>query len=340
MQRVGASELTVPTLGLGTGPLGGMKASVNDAQSDSVLDQAWVSGIRFFDTAPWYGTTQSEHRLGRYLRNKPRDEFVVTTKVGRVFKRPDRGFDFERSQWRERWPGGLPFVPHFDYSAGPILRSWEDSLQRLGLPRVDGLAIHDLDPRHRKTDAGVDGGFRQLDQEGGFAALQDLKRSGEIAAIGAGINLPGLIPRFLEHFDIDYFVLAMPYTLLDQQALAEELPLCEARGASVIIGAPFASGILATGTTAEATYQYKRADEPVRERVRAIETVCDAFDVPIAAAALQFPVAHPAVVSVIPGADTANHVQANVAAFGIEIPSELWAALKEKGLIAADAPVP
>lgn len=337
--KVGSSDLTVPALGLGTGPLGGM-VPFTDKQADAVLDQAWRSGLRLFDTAPWYGNTQSEHRVGRFLRNRPREDFVLTTKVGRVMKRPDLDYDFDKSPWRKRWPGGLPFVPHFDYGADQIRRSYEDSLSRLGLPRVDGLAIHDLDLGHRKTEAEVDRGFAQLDQGGGYAVLDELKRSGEIGAIGAGINRLGYIPRFLEHFDMDYFILAGPYTLLDQEALASELALCDKRGASVIIGSPFASGILATGVVAEALHRYAPAEAEIRERVARIQAVCAAFDVPLTAAALQFPMAHPAVISIIPGADSADHVVANCRAFDVKIPGALWTELKAQGLIVDEAPVP
>ncbi|MEM7023997.1 MAG: aldo/keto reductase [Pseudomonadota bacterium] len=340
MTTVGSSNLTLPPLGLGTAPIGGLHADTSDDDSRAVLEQAWQEGIRYFDTAPWYGNTQSEHRLGAFLRKQPRDDFVVATKVGRLYRRPERDFDFEASAWRQRWPGGLPFVPHFDYSYDQILRSYEDSLARLGLNRVDALTIHDLDIRHQKTEEAIARGFEQLSEGGGFKALEELKRSGEIRAIGAGINLPGYIPRFLERFDLDYFLLAMPYTLIGQEALAEELPLCQQRGASVIIGAPFASGILATGAVEGATYRYVAAPQQILDKVARIEAVCASFDVPLTAAALQFPLGHETVVSVIPGADGPAHVSANVAATGHPIPAAFWSELKAQGLIDPDAPVP
>lgn len=340
MQTVGSSDLQLPELGLGTGPLGGLTTEMTNADARAVMDRAWQDGIRYFDTAPWYGNTQSEHRVGAFLREKPRSAYAITTKVGRVYKRPALDFDFEASAWRQRWPGGLPFVPHFDYTFDHIYRSYEDSLARLGLNQVDALTIHDLDIRHHKTQGAIDRGFDQLSSGGGYQALQELKRAGEIEAIGAGINLPGSIPRFLEHFDLDYFIVAMPYTLLDQDALAHELPLCDQHNASVIIGAPFASGILATGATNNARYAYAAADQPIVDKVTRIAAICASSGVSLPAAALQFPLAHPAVISVIPGADSPEHVSANVSAAKQAIPPQFWTELKANSLLDPSAPVP
>lgn len=337
--KLGQSELLVPKIGLGCGPLGGNKP-ISDTQAQAVLDAAWQSGVRYFDTAPWYGNTRSEHRVGRFLRSKSKDEYRITTKAGRLYRRPADLAAFHRSVWAKRWPGGLPFEPYFDFSHDAILRSYEDSLMRLGLPSIDGLAIHDLDIRHQKSEEGIERGFRQLEKEGGFKALTRLKESGEIQAIGAGINFPGLIPRFLERFEIDYFLLAMPYTLLDQQALDEELPACMEAGSSVLIGAPFASGILATGACKGAQYAYADASEHVLQRVRLFEVVGEQFDVPLRAAALQLPLGHPSVASVIPGAETAGQVTGNIEAFKRDIPKDFWEALVERGLIDPRTPFP
>ncbi len=337
--KIGRSDLELPPLGFGGGPLGGLDPQLTDAMAAAVLDAAWSEGLRHFDTAPWYGNTQSEHRLGRFLREKPRRHFTLTTKVGRIYRRPDRDFAFEASPWHRRWPGGLPFVPQFDYSHDGIMRSYEDSLTRLGLTRVDGLAIHDLDLRHHTTPEAVAAGFAQL-EAGGYRALRELKESGEISAIGAGINMPGLIPRFLKRFEIDYFILAMPYTLLDQDAVREELPLCRQHGSSVIIGAPFASGILATGAVAGARYGYRPASQAVLDSVARIERICDAHHVSLAAAALQFPLAHPVVAATIPGAETVDQVRANAASFREVIPAGFWRDLVEEDLLADGVPVP
>ena len=241
---------------------------------------------------------------------------------------------------QSRWAGGLPFDLRFDYTRAGVLRSYEDSLMRLGLNRVDALLIHDLDLRHQKTEEGVRAAFEQLEAGGGYAALAELKAGGEIRAIGAGINHTGMIPRFLERFEIDFFLVAMPYTLLDQPALAEELPLCLERGASVVIGAVFASGILARGPAAGALYAYQPAADDVLERTRRIAAVCARHDVPLAAAALQFPLHHPAVASVIPGPDSPAQVRANLQHMRQVVPADFWAELKAARLIDPAAPTP
>lgn len=305
-----------------------------EAQADAVLEAAWNAGVRYFDTAPWYGNTLAEHRLGRALWRRPRDSFVVTTKIGRVYRRPANpaGFDFPR------WKGGLPFELRFDYGRDAVQRSYEDSLQRLGLNTLDALAIHDLDLRFHRDEDRVTHHLDQLDNGGGFRALEELKRTGEIRAIGAGINHTGMIPRFLERFEVDYFLVAMPYTLLDQDALDTELALCASRGASVVIGAPFASGILATGAVPGARYRYAAAAPDILERVRSIEAVCTRHEVPLPAAALQFPLFHPVVSATIPGADAPGQIEANVAHLRRTIPQAFWMDLKASGLLRSDAP--
>jgi D-threo-aldose 1-dehydrogenase len=239
-----------------------------------------------------------------------------------------------------RWPGGLMFDLRFDYTRDGIRRSYEDSLMRLGINTVDALVIHDLDFKHQTTEEGVQDAFRQLDDGGGFAVLQELKDRGEICAIGAGINHLGMIPRFLERFEIDYFLIAMPYTLLDQPALDRELPLCEEHGVGVVIGAVYASGILATGARPGAQYGYQPADDEVLTRARRMAEICQRHDVPLAAAALQFPLGHPAVASVIPGADSPEQVRQNLDNMRRPIPADLWAELKREKLIRDDAPIP
>lgn len=332
------TDLDLPRFGFGCASLGGSNLKVNAKTAEIVLEEAWNRGVRYFDTAPWYGNTLSEHRTGAFLRDKPRDEFILTTKVGRLYNRPPLGYDFESTPLRRRWPGGLAMLPSFDYSYDGILRSYEDSIQRLGITRLDALTIHDLDTRHHSADGAVDFGLDQL-SDGGYRALDELKSSGEIRAIGVGINLPGFIPRFLERFDIDYFITSMPYTLLDQSALAEELPLCALRGSKVIAGAPFASGILATGTIPGAQFAYQNASDEVVAKVAAIEAICAKHDVPLATAALQFPLAHPAVCSMLFGADTPAQLAGNIAALDTAIPDAFWQDLKVAGLIDAAAPV-
>ncbi len=333
-RMLGRTGIALTQLGLGTAPLGDLYQIIPEEEAGATLAAAWEAGIRIFDTAPWYGRGQAEHRAGRFLYRQDRDAFVLSTKVGRVLSAPQDAARFDRGMWA----GGLPFDLRFDYSYEGILRSFEDSLQRLGLPRIDLLLIHDLDFQYHATEARVAAYLGQL-ATSGWRALEELRRSGRIRGIGAGINELGMIPRFLDLFDIDFFLIASRYTLLEQEALAAELPRCAARGVGILIGGVFNSGILATGAVAGAKYEYAEAGPEVLERVRRIEAVCRRHDVTLAAAALQFPLGHPAVAAVIPGAISPEQVRANVALMRQEIPAALWSDLKAEGLIRQDAPV-
>lgn len=339
-RQVADTDWFVTQLGFGGGTLGDPDEVTESWQAEATLASAFEAGIGYFDTAPWYGNTLSEHRIGHFLRTRPRGDYTLATKVGRVYFRPKYPDGFSSCPWASRWKGGLAFDLRFDYTAQGIERSYQDSLQRLGINSVDALTIHDLDLKHQKNEEGVRRGFEQLEQGGGFATLEALKSRAEIKAIGAGINHIGMIPRFLEHFDIDYFLVAMPYTLLDQSALDDELPLCQSRGVSIIVGAVFASGILATGAHKGAQYGYQPADESTLDKVNRIEAVCRRHRCPLAAAALQFPLAHPQVVCVIPGANASQQVQQNLTHMTHAIPDELWAELKQQGLVRRDAPTP
>ena len=291
---------------------------------------------RLLDTSPWYGNGKSELRFGLFCASSPRDSFLLSTKIGRVYSRctdPDHPS-------QQRWRGGLPFCPQFDYTREGVRRSYEQSLLRLGINSVDALLIHDIDEGHQKSAEGVEQRFRELSDGGGFEVLASLKASGEIKAIGAGVNRPGMIPKFLSRYPIDFFLLAMPYTLLSQDALAEELPLCISHGVSIIVGAPFASRNPRQWPVPGATYGYSTASENIRERVRKLMLVCERHAVPLGAAALQFPLGHPAVASVIPGPNAPDQVRTNLQWFNHEIPMPFWNELKDRGLIRAEAPVP
>ena len=336
MSRIGQTSLEVTRLGFGGATLGDARETLDEHTAEATLVAAYEAGIRYFDTAPWYGTGKSEHRFGHVLRTKPRDSYAISTKVGRVLVRPDDPATFKP----ERWAAGLPFVVRFDYTYDGVMRAYEDSLQRLGINTVDALLIHDLDFGYHGDEAGVRARFDELDRGGGYRALRTLKDRGEIQAIGAGINVTGFIPRFLERFELDVFLVAMPYTLLAQDALDAELPLVQERGASVVIGAPFASGILARGPDDQPTYGYKPAEAPVVERTRRIREVCGRYGVPLGSAALQFPFGHPAVASIIPGPNAPDQVRANVDWMRVDIPADLWPELKTEGLLRPDAPTP
>ncbi|MGI9524998.1 MAG: aldo/keto reductase [Hyphomicrobiaceae bacterium] len=333
---VAATTMTVTSLGFGSGTLGDPNDITSDHQAELTLEGAFGAGVTYFDTSPWYGNGKSEHRVGRVLRTKPRDQFVLSTKVGRVYKRPADPATFHQSRWR----GGFQFDLEFDYTRSGVLRSYEQSLMRLGMTEIDALLIHDLDPRHQRNEEGVQLGLSQLDDGLGYQTLTDMRASGEISAIGAGVNHTGMIPRFLERFDIDFFLVAMPYTLTDQDMLEAELLLCEERGVSIVIGAPFASGILATGAIPGALYRYQPATEEIIERVGRIEKICSSHKVPLAAAALQFPFGHPSVVSVIPGPNSPEQFRQIYQWMRVQIPTDMWEELKESGLLDRRAPVP
>lgn len=336
LNRVANTGLEVTRMGFGGGTLGDPNEIISEVRSLETIDAAFSAGIKFYDTAPWYGNGKSEHRLGTYLRNQPRDSFSLNTKVGRYYTRPDDVGAFQQP----RWLGGLPFEVNFDYTAGGLERSYRESLLRLGLNRVDSLVIHDLDIKFHQTEEAVDARFKELIDGGGYAYLKSLKARGEIKAIGVGINFAGLMPRFLNYCDIDFFLVAMPYTLLDQPTLEEAFPMCEARGVSVISGAVFASGILATGVVGNALYGYQPAREEALRRVSAMEEVCERYQIPLGAAALQFPLGHPIVSSVIPGMNSPAIVRKNLEWFQLDIPDDLWAELKSGGLLGEEVPVP
>ena len=334
-RRLGRTQVEVTQLGFGGAGLGDLFEVIPEAQAAATLQAAWDAGIRYYDTAPWYGLTQSEHRFGRALYRQPRRDFVLSTKVGRTMHAVHDAETYDRGMWS----GGLPFRVRFDYSYDGVMRSFEDSLQRLGLARIDLLLIHDLDIGYHRTSARVEALLTEL-HNGGARALAELRADGRIGGFGAGINVLGMIPRFLDLIDVDFFLVALPYTLLDQPVLDSEFPRCAERGIGLVIGAVFASGILATGAVQGARYAYAVATPEMLAKVARIEAVCERHGVPLAAAALQFPFGHPSVASVIPGGLAPEHVTRNVAAFRHPIPPALWAELKHEGLLRADAPTP
>jgi D-threo-aldose 1-dehydrogenase len=332
-RRVGSTALELPIFGFGSAHIGELYNKVSEPQSQATLDAAWDAGVRYYDTAPWYGRGLAEHRTGGFLRTKSRSEFKLTTKVGRTLHRPKDPASFDRSPWT----GGFNFEVRFDYSYDGIMRSYEQSLQRMGLDTADALIVHDLDEGYHGEQykahlkALVDSGMR---------ALTELKSSGDIAAIGMGINTDHALEAIATTVDLDFVLVAMPYTLLSQASLSTGMATCQRRGVSVIIGAPFASGILVTGSGGNAKYGYAAAPTDVQAKVRGIEAICRDHGVALPAAALQFPLAHPAVVSIIPGAAQPREVSENVASLQFAIPAAFWTDLKAKGLIDPAAPVP
>lgn len=328
MVRLPRSGLKLTALGMGCTGIGGLFQAVKEAEARAAVDEAWLLGLRYFDTAPFYGFTLSEHRLGAALRERPRDSYVISTKAGRLMQ-PDASV----RPGENDWAAPLPFRPVFDYSYGGILRSHEDSLQRLGLARIDMLFVHDIG---RMTHgARHEHHWQQLTAGGGFKALEELRRGGQIAAIGLGVNEAEVVHDSMQEIDLDCTLLAGRYTLLDQSSLSPLLAACERAENAIVIGGPFNSGIL----VGNRKFNYVDASEALLQRVAQLALVCREFSVPLPAAALQFPMAHPAVVSCIPGGRDVAQLRQNAAWFELPIPAELWSVLKARGLIDASAPV-
>jgi D-threo-aldose 1-dehydrogenase len=284
-------------LGLGTAPIGGLYEAVQDDTAHAVVERAWELGLRYFDTAPLYGAGLAERRLGAVLRGKPREEFAISTKVGRLL-RPGES----------EWHGAPALVDYFDFSHDATLRSLEESLQRLGLDRVDVAFVHDPDDH---LDEALAGSFR---------ALQRLRDEGVVRAIGVGANSVEVHCRFAREADPDVFLVAGRYTALDRSAADELLPLCEQHGIGVIAGGVFNSGVLAGGDT----FDYKRAPPEVVARVERLRETCARHGVPLPAAAVQFPLRHPAVGAVLVGCTTPEEVEEDVRLANLEVPDALW----------------
>lgn len=327
--RLPRGGLELSRLGLGCAQLGGLFHPMRDADAAALVDAAWELGIRYFDTAPYYGFTLSEHRLGALLRARARSEYAISTKAGRLL-RPDPGVQPGECGWAEP----LPFRPHYDYTHDAILRSHEDSLQRLGMDRVDILYVHDIG---RVTHGGQAAHYwDQLTRGGGLRALTRLREEGVIKAFGLGVNEWEVIAAAMDECPLDCVLLAGRYTLLEQASLEPLMDRCASSGTAVVIGGPFNSGILAGSNK----FNYEDAPAEIVERVQAIGAVCSRFGVPVPAAALQFPMAHPAVVSIIPGAQDAAQLKQNAAWFAQPLPQALWDALTGAGLVDRRAPLP
>lgn len=331
-REIGRTGVFVTSLGFGGAAIGNLYAEASDDQARECLHAAYDSGIRFFDTAPMYGHGLSEHRIGEALRQKPRDSFVLSTKVGRML-RPVPDEDVGESIF----PGRLPFASTFDYSYDAVMRSVEDSLQRLGFNRIDIALLHDVESRTHGAEA-ADRRFHEA-MDGGYRALDKLRSEGTIGAIGCGGNEWQAAERLARAGNFDCFLLAGRYTLLEQASLDSFLPYCEERNISVIIGGPYNTGILATGAVPDAYFDYAPASEAILEKVRRIEAICRDHRTPLAAAALQFPLHHPAVSSVIPGSRSVNELASNLDNMNFAISPDLWSELKSAGWLREDAPV-
>jgi len=332
-RRIGRTALSVTELGLGAAPLGNLYQPVSDSSAAGIVRGGLDGGIRYVDTAPYYGFGLSERRVGDLLRGQR--DVVLSTKVGRLLV-PAAAAD--TSSERHGFASPVPFEPVFDYTRDGILRSFEASLQRLGLAQIDILYVHDIG---RQTHGELDALYRsQLLDSGGLEALTDLRRGGAVSAIGLGVNEIEVCLDLIQKADFDVLLLAGRYTLLEQGALDQLLPRCLESCTSIVVGGPFNSGVLAAGSSGGGHYNYAPVPPEVRERVRALEAVCAAHAVPLPAAALQFPLAHPAVAAVIPGFASPEEVRSGLEFYRFPIPAAFWSDLKEAKLIDPRAPTP
>lgn len=328
-------DLAFTRLGFGGAPLGNFGKVLTDAEAESVVEAAWDAGLRFFDTAPLYGHGLSEQRMGRVLKRKPRADYLVATKVGRYLE-PCAPGEEDAGIFQDV----PPFRRVFDYSYDGVMRSFEQSLERTDVGRFDILFVHDVDARNHGGWGQCEARLRELMDRGGWRALDELRAAGDVAAIGAGVNEWEPCAWLLEHADPDLFLLAGRYTLLEQEPLDGFLPACQRRGVGIVLGGPYNSGILAHGPHAGVSFDYAAAPPDVIARVERIDAVCRRFGTPMIDAALQFAGAHPAVVSVIPGAQSLAEIASNLAALRTPIPPQLWDALRAEGLLHPAAPVP
>jgi D-threo-aldose 1-dehydrogenase len=332
-QRLPNGGLSFTELGFGTAPLGNLYRAIGDYEAQAILERAWDGSVRYYDTAPLYGLGLAETRLNRFLRGKNRDDYVLSTKAGRVMQvcgpeqRTGIGKWFEVPSRREV----------YDYSYDGVMRSLEFSFERLGVDRVDILYVHDLCIFTHGSKAASDARIAEF-MGSGYDAMISLRDQGVVKAIGGGINEWEVCQTLAERGDFDLFLLAGRYTLLEQEALETFLPLCQSRGIGIVIGGPYNSGVLASGPKPGAFYNYDPAPEEILARVARIEAVCRSHDVSMIDAAFQFPLMHPSVVSVIPGGQSLEQMESNLRAAEASIPHALWADLRDQGLLREDAP--
>lgn len=320
--------LSLSQLGLGGAPMGGLYSATSPAETAALFEAAWAGGIRYFDTAPYYGYTRAERRLGNLLCENHRESYIISTKAGRLMV-PDASIGADENGW----VNPLPFRPVYDYTYDAILRSFEDSQQRLGIIKIDLFFIHDIGRyTHGEQHTHY---WDQLTKGGGFRAISELRASGKVGAVGIGVNEWEIVHDAMQEFDLDVTMLAGRYTLLEQTSLPL-LDECVRRENAIVIAGPFNSGILAGSNK----FDYADAPAGIMQRATTLKSLCAEFSVSMPAAALQFPMAHPAVVSCVTGAQNANQVQDNIKAFETPIPAGFWEALAARGLVAEGVPLP
>jgi D-threo-aldose 1-dehydrogenase len=319
---LGRGGLEVGRFGFGGAPVGNMFEAVDEDVAQDCLARAWEHGLRYFDTAPHYGAGLSECRIGAFLATKPSGEWVLSTKVGRLLEPvPAGGVD------EPQFVDEPPVRRVFDFSRDGVLRSFDASVERLGVDHIDIVFVHDPDDHWQQA------------LDGAWPALAGLRDQGVIRSVGAGMKQTPMLTRFVQETDMDVVLLAGRYTLLDQQALDGLLPACLERGTSVVLGGVFNTGVLANPLPTS-TFEYLPVTPDILDRALRIAAVCSRHDVPLAAAALQFPLAHPAITTVVVGARSAHEVGQNAAFGRVDIPDQLWVDLRSAGLLPVEAPVP
>ena len=326
-RQLGNTNLQLTELGLGCAAMAGNHRQVDNEDIHDAIKAGLDAGMHFVDTAPFYGFGRSEHFVGAQVRG--RDDIVLSTKAGRLLKKEPIPADVAAE-----WPGSFPFAPVYDYTYDGVMRSYEDSLQRMGVDRIDVLLLHDIG--EMQHGASLNKTLFADAMSGGYKALDALRSSGEIQAIGLGVNEKEVCIDAMQHGHWNTFLLAGRYTLLEQQPLHDLIPACEAAGTGIILGGPYNSGILAGGDT----WNYAKAPNNVADKVSRIAQVCQSHNVPLSAAALQFPLGHPIVASVIPGPRSKLEAEQNIAWFETPIPDSLWSDLKNEKLIDEQAPLP
>lgn len=332
--RLGNGGLTFTELGFGTAPLGNLYRAISDEDAHDILTRSWDAGVRYYDTAPLYGLGLSEIRLNRFLRGKPRDSYVLSSKVGRLLKASTP----EKRDGHGKWFDVPSRNEVYDYSYDGVMRSLEFSLERLGIDSIDILFAHDLDLANHGSQAALDAKIDEL-MNSGYKALLELRDQGVIKAFGAGVNEWEPCQTLTERGDFDLFLLAGRYTLLEQELLESFLPLAEQRGIGIVIGGPYNSGILATGPRPGAFYNYDPAPKDILDRVSQIQSICERHGTRMVDAAFQFALRHPSTVSVIPGGQGVMEMESNTQAAKAEVPTALWQDLKTAGLMREDAPI-
>jgi D-threo-aldose 1-dehydrogenase len=330
-RQLGRSSIYVSELGFGGASIGNLYEACTNTEAEATIRKSWDLGMRYFDTSPSYGNGLSERRLGLALHQYPREDYIISTKVGDfLYAVPDRlppdTIFVDQS----------PFHLRYDYSYDGIMRVFEDSLQRLGLNHIDILLVHDLDPiiHEQKTMAQH---FRTY-LESGYKALDELRSQGRIKAIGFGVKKWEVCAEALKYGDYECFMLERNYTLLEQPAFASFFPLCIKKKISILLAGPFASGVLGSGPVKGAYFHHKKADQRTLDRVKQIQRICHAYSVPIQAAAIQFPLRHPAIASVVVGTHSTQRIQENIDFLHYKIPQALWDALKQEAIIPKTSP--